>query len=39
MGYESLIYGFVEAAAPSMIVFLALALILDYMRTMVFSNK
>lgn len=39
MGYETLIYDYVIAIAPSMIVFLMLSLILDFMRTMIFNNK
>lgn len=39
MGYENLIYGYVEAIAPSMIVFLMLSLILDHMGKMIFSNR
>lgn len=39
MGYENLIFNFVEVVAPSMIVFLMLSVILDYLRTMIFNNK
>ena len=38
MGYENLIYGFVEVMAPSVLVFLMLALILDYMYKMIFKG-
>ena len=37
--YEDLIYNMVTTIAPSLIVFLSLALILDYMGKMLFSNK
>lgn len=38
MGYENLIYSFVEVMAPSVLVFLMLALILDYMYKMIFKG-
>lgn len=38
MGYENLIYYYVEAMAPSVLVFLMLALILDYMYKMIFKG-
>lgn len=37
--YSTLIYDLVIYMAPSIIVFLMLALILDYMRQMLFSNR
>lgn len=39
LNYEDLIFNFVKVQAPSVIVFLLLALLFDYMRQMLFSNK
>lgn len=39
LNYEDLILSFVKIQAPTLIVFLSLALILDFMRSMIFNNK
>lgn len=39
VNYDSLIYNLAQVEAPTVIVFLMLALILDYLRTMLFSSK
>lgn len=38
MGYENLIYYYVESIAPSLIVFIMLALVLDYLYKMIFKG-
>ena len=39
IGYENIIYNLVVACAPSLLVFLSLCIILDFIRSMIFSNK
>lgn len=37
--YEFLFFGMVTGLSKGLIVFLMLSLVLDYMRTMIFSNR
>ena len=39
LNYEDIIFNFVTIQAPVVIVFMLLALILDYMRQMLFCNR